>query len=70
MKNRRFIFLAKLGIIESNDESGNYQIQKIDDPFNFMVDNELDFKPPLLSDDDEAERIFKSITHRQLEDLN
>lgn len=68
--NSRFIYLAKLGIIESNDEVGNYQIQKIDDPEDFKISNGLSFYPPKLESDDEAEAIFKSLTHSQLENLN
>lgn len=67
--NKRFIYLAKLGIIESNDEKGNYQIQKIDDPEDFKIMNGLSFYPPRLKSDEEAEAIFKSLTHEQLEGL-
>jgi hypothetical protein len=68
--NRRFIFLAKLGIVESNDSSGKYEVQRIDQPKEFAIDNELNFEPPLLSSDDEARKIFNSLTHARLEELN
>lgn len=66
---KRFIFLAKLGIIESNDSNGDYQIQRIDDPENFANDAELDFIPPLLENDEQALQIFNTLTE-QLKDLS
>lgn len=67
---KRFIFLAKLGIVESTDESGKYQVQRIDDPKSFKEENGLDFLPPFLESDKQADLIFKSLTHEQLETLN
>jgi hypothetical protein len=68
---RRFIFLAKLGIIESTDENGDYEIQRIDDPEDFMDGHDLiNFEVVKLKSDKEAQEIFKSITHSQLEGLN
>lgn len=60
---KRFIFLAKLGIVESNDADGNYQIQRIDFPESFAADAELNFIPPLLKSDEEAQRVFQSLTN-------
>lgn len=69
MEDKRFIYLAKLGIIESTNEEGNYSIQRIDSPTEFAEYNELDFIPPYLSSDEEARKLFKSLTHEQLERL-
>ena len=68
-RNRLFIYLAKLGIVNSTNEDGNSDIQHIDDPENFAIDNELDFVPPLISGDDEAKAIYKSINHSTMEYL-
>lgn len=67
--DKRFIYLAKLGIVESTDENGQYQIQRIDSPEEFKEENGLDFLPDSLASDQEAELKFKSITHNQLENL-
>ena len=68
--SRRFTFLAKLGIIESTNEKGRYDIQMIDHPKEFQEEMGLSFLPPLLESDEEAKEIFKSLTHSQLESLN
>ena len=70
MKNKRFIYLAKLGIIETTNKDDEYDIQRIDSPKDFQVDNELSFEPPLLESDDEATAIFQSITMSQLMRIN
>lgn len=67
---RRFIYLAKLGIIESTNEAGEYDIQRIDYPNVFVEEFNLDFIPPKLGSDKEAKEVFKSLTHEQLERLN
>ena len=66
MINRRFIFLAKLGILESTNENGDYEIQRIDDPEDFKEYTGVDFIPPKLASDKEAQSLFKSLTHEQL----
>lgn len=63
---KRFIFLAKLGIVESTDKNGNYQVQKIDDPSSFAQENELSFYPDELISDEEARLKLNSLTHNQL----
>lgn len=65
------IELTPLAIIniESTDEFGDYEIQKIDDVVGFANDNNLDFYPPQLESDQEAWGIFNSLTHNQLEGL-
>jgi hypothetical protein len=70
MKTKRFIFLAKLGVIESTNELGEYDIQRIDCPKEFKEDNNLSFVPFQLKDDAEAKRLFNSLTHSRLENLN
>ncbi len=67
---RRFTFLAKLGIIESNDSEGKYQIQRIDDVQSFAWENNLSFIPPQLKSDEEATAIFNSISIERLNELN
>ena len=67
--SKRFIFLAKLGIIESTNEKGVCEIQRIDNPEDFQISNELTFLPPLLESDEEAKELFKSLTHSRLESL-
>lgn len=67
--NRRFIYLASLGIIESNDAQGKYQIQRIDEPKSFQVENDLSFEPPLLDSDEEALELFNSISDDMFENL-
>lgn len=58
-------------ILLENDCKLDFEIQRIDDPEDFMeYNNQIDFKPPKLNDDREAQQIFKSITHAQLESLN
>ena len=66
---KRFIFLAKLGILESEDENGNYQIQRIDSPTEFAENNNLSFVPQLLENDADALSCFNSLTHSRLENL-
>lgn len=67
--NRRFIYLAKLGIIESTNENGEYAVQRIDCPEEIKEEFGLSFLPPLLDSDEEAVSIFKSLTHDQLDRL-
>lgn len=67
--NRKFIFLAKLGIVESTDEHGNFQIQRIDEPNNFAFDNGLDFIPPFLESDLKAEQIYNGVPVQMWEHL-
>lgn len=67
---RRFIYLAKLGIIESNDSQNKYQIQRIDNPKDFQLENDLDFEPPFLESDEEADELFNSISEEMFENLN
>jgi hypothetical protein len=52
-----FIRLARLGVVESTNEDGDDDIQRIDDPESFAEENELDFVPPLLINDDHAKLI-------------
>jgi hypothetical protein len=59
--DRRFIFLAKYGIVESNNEDGVYDVQRIDSPEEFALDNQLKFIPPLLKGDKQAKQIFKGL---------
>lgn len=66
---KRFIFLAKLGIIESTNESGKHEVQRIDDPQALKEAFDLDFLPELLESDEVAKAKFKSLTHAQLEGL-
>jgi hypothetical protein len=68
--SKRFIFLAKLGIIESTNKDGDYEVQRIDNLQDFKDSNELDFLPLLLENDSEAQELFKSLTHSRLESLN
>ena len=70
MKDARFIFLAKLGIIESTDEKGNYDIQRIDDIEDFRISNKLSFFPPQLWGDFNAKKIFESLDKNQLDLLD
>lgn len=51
------IELAKRGCIISNDEAGKEVIQKIDDPQTFAEENDLDFVPPNLVSDFQANKI-------------
>jgi hypothetical protein len=67
--NSRLKYLAKLGIVESVNELGEYQIQRIDSPEEFAESLKLNFMPPKLDSDEEALRVFKSLTHNQLESL-
>lgn len=67
--NARLKYLAKLGIVESVNELGEYQIQRIDSPEEFAESLKLNFIPPKLDSDEEALRVFKSLTHNQLENL-
>jgi hypothetical protein len=66
---KRFIFLAKLGIVESTNESGDYEIQRIDCPQEFKDNNELSFLPQKLESDAGALACFNSLTHSRLENL-
>jgi len=59
---QRFVMLAKHGIIESNNEKGKYQIQRIDVPEEFALEAGLDFIPPQLKSDAHAEIVFKRLT--------
>ena len=63
------MYLAKLGILISTDENGKSEIQRIDDPKVFKEEWNLTFTPPLLSNDDEAKEIYKTITLDRLESL-
>lgn len=64
--NRRFIFLATLGIVESINELCEDDIQRIDDPKMFREEWDLPFTPPLLENDDEAKDMFDSINFSKL----
>ena len=66
MSRRRAVFLAKLGIMESTNELGEYNIQRIDDPRVYEYDLGLNFTPEKLESDEEAKRIFNTLTHEQL----
>ena len=66
---RRLEFLAKLGVVESTNESGKYDVQKIDEVEAFKEENELDFMPSVISSDTEAKAIMNSLTHSRLENL-
>ena len=63
---KRVVYLAKLGIMESTNELGEYDIQRIDDPFAYKEELGLSFIPERLESDEEAKRIFNSLTHSQL----
>jgi len=52
-----FVRLARLGVVESTDENGDDDIQRIDSPEEFAEENGLDFIPPTLIDDDHAKLI-------------
>lgn len=51
------IELAKRGCLISNNEAGEDVVQRIDDPQAFAEDNELDFVPPQLVSDYQANKI-------------
>lgn len=63
----RFIFLAKHGIIESNDPRGRYQIQRIDFPEEFADQAGLDFIPPKLDNDAKAAHAFRNLSLNDFE---
>lgn len=65
----RFYFLAKLGIIESTNELGQYDIQRIDNIVDFAIENHLGFYPEQLESDEEAKRIFSELTPEILTNL-
>jgi hypothetical protein len=67
--NRRFIYLAKLGIVESTNELGENEIQKIDLTKEFQSSYGLSFEPLPLKDDAEALELFNSISDDMLENL-
>ena len=58
---KRIILLAQYGIIESTNELGENDIQRIDDVIEFKENFKLNFIPPLLKNDQEAKIIFKTL---------
>lgn len=67
-KRQRFILLAKHGIIESTNERGKYDIQRIDSPAEFAAEAGLDFIPPLLKGDLSAKHLFRKLTIKDFEE--
>jgi len=67
---KRFIYLAKLGIIESVNENGEFEVQRIDDPIGFQERHGFSFEPPLLSGDKEALAVYITIPWLKLEELD
>lgn len=63
------LYLAKLGICIGIGKGGKKVIQKIYTPEAFQEEWGLTFTPPLLSSDDEAKEIYKTITLSRLTSL-
>lgn len=57
----KMILLAKHGIIESNNEYGKFDVQRIDDPESFAELNQLNFIPPKLQSDEVAKILYYNI---------
>lgn len=61
-KRQSLVYLAKLGIVISTNEKGDTDIQRIDNPLEFKQEHNLKFISPLLKNDDEAKKIYRSLT--------
>lgn len=64
---RRLVTLAKYGIVESTDENGDYQVQKIDDVIAFREEHGLNFTPAKLSSDKEAKMTFDCLLAKYID---
>lgn len=63
-KRKRFEDLARLGIVESTNEAGETDIQRIDNPEEFKEENNLWSLPPLLKSDKEAKKLFEEFNNK------
>jgi len=62
--------LAPMGVIISNDEKGNPQIQKIDDAEEFMFEHELEYVKQLNSDDEAVDIVRELIIDNYIETIH
>jgi hypothetical protein len=65
----RFEYLAFLGVVESTNENGEIEVQRIDDPLSFALENNLPQIPSTLSSDQEAKDIWSNLDNILLSDI-